>query len=227
MGHSPEIIRAAAACCLARWVSPRAAGGAISRPASRGGLRGCRMGRCDPVRHRAAGSASPRSRRRPRATTDGADQPHAREARSELAGAAMGRQARLFYGGLTRGRLRPGDRACDRLMERPGEDVWLNGVASGAAGARRGCGPIRIMPSGARQLLALEGEAKERRSAGCGRWITGGVRGCDDLEALLGLRSRGTGAWRWRRAVRRRRLSGEGFPLMGLRRLLRRMWRLW
>ncbi len=107
------------------------------------------------------------------------DQPFAKEARALLLAAAQGRQARLWYGGLTRDDY---GRAIAHVIaqDETGAAVWLNGYLARQGGAR-----VRTYPDNARRarkLLALESEARiEKR----GLWLldTWRVRACDDLAA--------------------------------------------
>jgi endonuclease YncB( thermonuclease family) len=84
-------------------------------------------------------------------------QPFAQEARAILVSAAMGRSAKLFYGGLQRDSY---GRAIAHVIasEETGADIWLNGYL-----ARQGAARIRTYPDNsrrARKLLALEAEAR-------------------------------------------------------------------
>ncbi len=108
---------------------------------------------------------------------DRADEPGAALARAIMERASVGRQARLWYGGLSRDRYQ---RAIAHVIARDevGADVWLNGVA-----ARQGAARVRTYPDNAkraRRLLALESEA---RVAKLGLWAEDfwRVRGLDDL----------------------------------------------
>jgi endonuclease YncB( thermonuclease family) len=108
------------------------------------------------------------------------DQPFAREARTELVSAAMGRSAKLFYGGLQRDSY---GRAIAHVIatDETGADVWLNGYL-----ARQGAARIRTYPDNARrarELLAFEAEA---RSAKRGLWSLDHcrIRRVGDLEQL-------------------------------------------
>jgi endonuclease YncB( thermonuclease family) len=88
------------------------------------------------------------------------DQPFAREARRQLVSAAMGRSAKLFYGGLQRDSY---GRAIAHVIasDETGADVWLNGYL-----ARQGAARIRTYPDNARRarkLLAFEAEARSSR----------------------------------------------------------------
>lgn len=105
------------------------------------------------------------------------EEPGAAEARSVLERAAVGRAARLWYGGLSRDRYQ---RAIAHVIARDevGGEVWLNGVA-----ARQGAARVRTYPDNAkraRKLLALESEARDARR---GLWAEDHwrVRGLDDL----------------------------------------------
>ncbi|MEZ6030046.1 MAG: thermonuclease family protein [Hyphomonadaceae bacterium] len=89
-----------------------------------------------------------------------ADEPFAVEARDALTRAALGRQARLWYGGLSRDGY---ERAIAHVIARDetGGDIWLNGLV-----ARQGLGRVRSYPDNstrARRLLALEAEARDAK----------------------------------------------------------------
>lgn len=106
------------------------------------------------------------------------DEPGTAAARSVLERGGLGRQARLWYGGLSRDRY---ERAIAHVIAKDevGADVWLNGLAVRQGGAR-----VRTYPDNAkraRRLLALEVEA---RAAGRGLWAEDHwrVRGLDDLD---------------------------------------------
>jgi endonuclease YncB( thermonuclease family) len=108
-----------------------------------------------------------------------ADQPFAAEARVALVSAAMGRSAKLFYGGLQRDSY---GRAIAHVIasDETGADVWLNGYL-----ARQGAARIRTYPDNARRarkLLALEAEA---RTAKRGLWTLDHwrIRRVDDLAS--------------------------------------------
>lgn len=108
---------------------------------------------------------------------DRAGEPGAEAARAVLERAALGRQARLWYGGLSRDRY---ERAIAHVIARDevGANVWLNGLA-----VRQGAARVRTYPDNAkraRRLLAFEAEA---RAAGRGLWAEEHwrVRGLDDL----------------------------------------------
>ncbi|MEQ1784498.1 MAG: thermonuclease family protein [Hyphomonadaceae bacterium] len=88
---------------------------------------------------------------------DRADDPGAAAARSIVERAAVGRQARLWYGGLSRDRYQ---RAIAHVIARDeaGADIWLNGLA-----VRQGAARVRTFPDNAkraRRLRALESEAR-------------------------------------------------------------------
>ena len=107
------------------------------------------------------------------------DQPFAAEARASLAAAALGRSAKLFYGGLSRDSY---GRAIAHVIasDETGADIWLNGYL-----ARQGAARIRTYPDNskrARKLLALEAEA---RAAKRGLWSFDHwrIRPCDDIDA--------------------------------------------
>jgi micrococcal nuclease len=108
---------------------------------------------------------------------DRKDQPFAAEAREILSFAGMGREAHLWYGGLSRDDY---GRALAHVIARDetGADVWLNGYL-----ARQGAARIRTWPDNARRarkLLALEDEARKAKR---GLWAIDHwrVRACDDL----------------------------------------------
>jgi endonuclease YncB( thermonuclease family) len=107
-----------------------------------------------------------------------ADEPGTAAARSVLERGGLGRQARLWYGGLSRDRY---ERAIAHVIasDEVGSDVWLNGFAVRQGGAR-----VRTYPDNAkraRRLLALEQEA---RAAKRGLWAEDHwrVRALDDLD---------------------------------------------
>ncbi|MDP3491735.1 MAG: thermonuclease family protein [Hyphomonadaceae bacterium] len=106
------------------------------------------------------------------------DEPWAAEAKAVLEAAAVGRQAQLWYGGLSRDSY---ERALAHVIVRDevGGEVWLNGLV-----VRQGGGRVRTYNDNARRarrLLALEVEA---RAAKRGLWADAHwrVRGLDDLE---------------------------------------------
>ncbi len=106
-----------------------------------------------------------------------ADEPFAVEARVLLNAAALGRAAKLWYGGLSRDSY---DRALAHVIaqDEVGGGIWLNGYA-----ARQGAARVRTYPDNAkraRRLLAMEQEA---RAAKRGLWADDHwrVRGVDDL----------------------------------------------
>lgn len=108
-----------------------------------------------------------------------ADEPFAIEARDALTRAALGRSARLWYGGLSRDGY---ERAIAHVIARDevGGDLWLNGYV-----ARQGLGRVRSYPDNsirARKLLAMEAEARAARR---GLWSDPHwrIRTLDDLEA--------------------------------------------
>ncbi len=107
------------------------------------------------------------------------DEPFAIEARDALERAALGRDARLWYGGLSRDGY---ERAIAHVIARDevGGDLWLNGFV-----ARQGIGRVRSYPDNstrARKLLAMEAEARAARR---GLWAEPHwrIRTLDDLEA--------------------------------------------
>lgn len=108
---------------------------------------------------------------------DRADEPGAAVARSIMERASVGREARLWYGGLSRDRYQ---RAIAHVIAKDevGADVWLNGLA-----VRQGAARVRTYPDNAkraRRLLALESEA---RAGKLGLWAEAfwRVRALDDL----------------------------------------------
>ena len=108
---------------------------------------------------------------------DRAGEPGAEAARAILERAALGRQARLWYGGLSRDRY---ERAIAHVIARDevGADVWLNGLV-----VRQGAARVRTYPDNAmraRRLLAMEAEARAARR---GLWAEDHwrVRALDDL----------------------------------------------
>ena len=110
---------------------------------------------------------------------DRPDEPFAIEARDALERAALGRDARLWYGGLSRDGY---ERAIAHVIARDevGGDLWLNGFV-----ARQGLGRVRSYPDNstrARQLLAMEAEARSNKR---GLWSEPHwrIRTLDDLEA--------------------------------------------
>jgi endonuclease YncB( thermonuclease family) len=92
------------------------------------------------------------------------DQPFAVEARAMLSTAGLGRNARLFYGGLSRDRY---DRALAHVIaaDETGRDVWLNGYMVRQGGAR-----VRTFPDNARRARALLKFEDEARKAKRGLW---------------------------------------------------------
>ncbi len=90
--------------------------------------------------------------------------PYGREAAEMLTAAAMGRQASLWYGGLTRDGY---DRAIAHVIasDETGRDVWLNGVM-----ARSGAARVRSFPDNARRVRALYKLEQEARAARRGLW---------------------------------------------------------
>lgn len=108
---------------------------------------------------------------------DKVGEPFGDEARAMLEAAAVGREARLWYGGLSRDSY---ERALAHAIVRDevGGEVWLNGLMARQGGAR-----VRTYPDNAkraRRLLSLEAEA---RAAKRGLWADAHwrVRGLDDL----------------------------------------------
>lgn len=108
---------------------------------------------------------------------DRQEEPGTATSRAIMERASVGREARLWYGGLSRDRYQ---RAIAHVIAKDevGADVWLNGVA-----ARQGAARVRTYPDNAkraRRLLALEQEA---RAAKLGLWAEDywRVRALDDL----------------------------------------------
>jgi hypothetical protein len=137
----------------------------------------------------------------------------------------MGRQARLFSGGLTRDDY---GRAIAHVIAvgETGEDVWLNGYL-----ARQGAARVRTYPDNAkraRKLLDLETEARGDRR---GLWALDHwrVRGCDDLDALPGFAIlEGAVISAEQEGSAAALVSREGFALSGLKVLGPRMlWLAW
>lgn len=98
-------------------------------------------------------------------------------ARTVLERAGLGREARLWYGGLSRDRY---ERAIAHVIAKDevGADVWLNGLVARQGGAR-----VRTYPDNAKRarwLLAFEAEARAARR---GLWAEDHrrMRGLDDL----------------------------------------------
>jgi endonuclease YncB( thermonuclease family) len=110
---------------------------------------------------------------------DRADQPYAVEARAMLNAVALGRGARLWYGGLSRDRY---DRALAHVIasDETGNDIWLNGLMARQGGAR-----VRTFPDNARRARALLKLEAEARAAKKGLWASDfwRVRAYDDLES--------------------------------------------
>jgi endonuclease YncB( thermonuclease family) len=105
------------------------------------------------------------------------DEPHAREARAQLEAVALGREARLWYGGLTRDDY---GRALAHVIARDetGADVWLNGLM-----IRQGAARVRTWPDNARRAARLLAFEEEARAAKRGLWSLDHwrVRQLDDL----------------------------------------------
>src|SRR5690606_19861717 len=107
------------------------------------------------------------------------DEPYAGEARALLESAALGRAARLWYGGLN------GDdygRALAHVIARDetGGDLWLNGLM-----VRQGAARVRTWPDNSRRATPLLAFEEEARTARRGLWALDHwrVRGLDDLAA--------------------------------------------
>jgi micrococcal nuclease len=105
------------------------------------------------------------------------DEPYAPEAADLLSVAALGRNARLYYGGLSRDRY---DRALAHVIasDETGADIWLNGLMTRQGGAR-----VRTFPDNARRVRRLYAMEDEARRARRGLWALDHwrVRGPDDL----------------------------------------------
>ena len=108
---------------------------------------------------------------------DRQDEPGAAAARAIMERASVGREAQLWYGGLSRDRYQ---RAIAHVIAKDevGADVWLNGLA-----ARQGAARVRTYPDNAkraRRLLALESAARAEK---LGLWAEEywRVRALDDL----------------------------------------------
>lgn len=104
-------------------------------------------------------------------------EPGADLARTVLERGSVGREARLWYGGLSRDRYQ---RAIAHVIAKDevGGEVWLNGLA-----VRQGAARVRTWPDNAkraRKLLALEAEARDAKR---GLWAEDywRVRAVDDL----------------------------------------------
>ena len=105
------------------------------------------------------------------------DEPFAPEASDTLKAAALGRQARLWYGGLSRDGY---ERALAHViaMDETGSDVWLNALM-----IKQGAARVRTWPDNSRRadkLLTLEAEARAARR---GLWTLDHwrIRQLDDL----------------------------------------------
>ncbi len=107
------------------------------------------------------------------------DEPYAPEARAMLGAAALGREARLWYGGLTRDDY---GRALAHVIARDetGGDLWINGLM-----VREGAARVRTWPDNARRAVRLLAFEEEARQAKRGLWALDHwrVRGLDDLAA--------------------------------------------
>lgn len=104
-------------------------------------------------------------------------EPHAREARAQLEAAALGREVRLWYGGLSRDDY---GRALAHVIahDETGADVWLNGMM-----IRQGAARVRTWPDNARRAARLLAFEEEARAARRGLWAIDywRVRQLDDL----------------------------------------------
>jgi micrococcal nuclease len=96
--------------------------------------------------------------------------PHGNASRTLLGAAALGRVARLYYGGLSRDRY---DRAIAHvIVEDPAAGpVWLNGLMVRSGGAW-----VRSWPDNARRVRPLYALESEARAAGRGVWAIDGYR---------------------------------------------------
>jgi endonuclease YncB( thermonuclease family) len=105
------------------------------------------------------------------------DEPYAGAARTMLEAAALGREARLWYGGLSRDTY---DRALAHVIARDetGADVWLNGLM-----VRQGAARVRTWPDNARRAARLLAFEEEARAARRGLWSLDHwrIRRLDDL----------------------------------------------
>jgi endonuclease YncB( thermonuclease family) len=106
------------------------------------------------------------------------DEPFAREARAQLEAAALGREARLWYGGLSRDGY---GRALAHVIARDetGGDIWLNGLM-----VRQGAARVRTWPDNARRAARLLTFEEEARQAKRGLWTYDHwrIRPLDDLD---------------------------------------------
>ena len=105
------------------------------------------------------------------------DEPFAREARAMLETASLGREAQLWYGGLSRDDY---GRALAHVIARDetGAEVWLNGLM-----VRQGAARVRTWPDNARRAARLLAFEEEARAARRGLWSLDHwrVRRPDDL----------------------------------------------
>lgn len=93
-----------------------------------------------------------------------ASDPYGPEASAILRAASVGRQARLWYGGLTRDRY---ERALAHVIvsDETGRDIWLNGMM-----AHQGAARVRSWPDNARRVRELYRLEAEARAAKRGLW---------------------------------------------------------
>jgi micrococcal nuclease len=161
------VLAGLASACTAEADLTQGEGGRVARV-----LDGDSLGLDTGLRVRLAEVEAPAAGFKDRESEPGADL-----ARGVLERVAVGREARLWYGGLSRDRYQ---RAIAHVIAKDevGTDVWLNGVA-----ARQGAARVRTYPDNAkraRKLLALEQEA---RAAKRGLWAEDHwrVRALDDL----------------------------------------------
>jgi endonuclease YncB( thermonuclease family) len=105
------------------------------------------------------------------------DEPFARAARAMLETSSLGREARLWYGGLSRDDY---GRALAHVIARDetGADVWLNGLM-----VRQGAARVRTWPDNARRAARLLAFEQEARAAKRGLWALDHwrIRQLDDL----------------------------------------------
>ncbi len=90
--------------------------------------------------------------------------PYGEEARDLLEREAVGRQAQLYYGGLSRDRY---ERALAHVFvsTEAGQPVWLNGLM-----VREGAARVRTYPDNAAKVRDLYGLEAEARAAARGLW---------------------------------------------------------
>jgi endonuclease YncB( thermonuclease family) len=105
--------------------------------------------------------------------------PFGEEARQLLTREAIGRTARLHYGGLSRDRY---ERALAHVIasDETGRDVWLNGLM-----IRQGAARVRTFPDNARRVRRLLAFEQEARKAKRGLWALDAYRilDCSDVAS--------------------------------------------